>query len=84
VNCHLVSIKISIESSTYHRVQLDSAAVNQYRLECLNTQSMKSRRTVQQYKPVFDDLLKYVIHFRSGSFHEPPGAFYIMGNASFQ
>ncbi len=84
VDRHLVAVKIGIKSSTYHRVQLDGAAVNQYRLECLDTEPVQCRSPVKQHEMLLYHFLKYVIHLRFGPFHEPPGTFYIMGDTPFQ
>ena len=53
VNSHLVTIKVSIESRTCQRVQLNSFSFNHLRLECLNTQTVQCRCTIQQYWMTF-------------------------------
>ena len=60
VNRHLVTVEVGVERCTCQRVQLDSLTFNHVRLECLDTQTVQSRRTVQQYwvtlHYVFEDI----------------------------
>ncbi len=37
MDCHLIAVKVRVESGADQRVQLDGIALNQYRLEGLNT-----------------------------------------------
>ena len=60
VNSHLVTIEVGVERSTDQRVKLDSTAFNEYRLECLDTKSVKCRRTVQQYGVILDNTLQCI------------------------
>ena len=50
VNSHLVTVEVGIERRTCQRVQLNSFSFDHLRLESLNTQTVKCRRTVQQYR----------------------------------
>jgi hypothetical protein len=40
MNRHLIAIEVSVESDTDQGMDLDSTAVDEHWLECLNTQSM--------------------------------------------
>ena len=44
---HLVTIEVRVEGRTHQRMQLDRLTFNQYRLERLDTQTVKGRRPVQ-------------------------------------
>ena len=79
VNRHLVTIKISIESSTYQRVNLNGTTTNEHWFECLNTKSVQGGSPVEQYRPLLDNLLQYVIYLWLSPFHQPPGTPNIMG-----
>ncbi len=54
VNSHLVTVEVRVIRSTNERVQLDCLAFDQSRFECLDTQTVQSRCTVQQNR-VFAD-----------------------------
>ena len=60
MDCHLVSVKVGIESSTCERMQLDSFALNQLRLESLNTKTVKRRGTVEQYRMTLHHILENI------------------------
>jgi hypothetical protein len=47
MNCHLVTIKISIESGTYQRMELDSATIDEHWFESLNAESVQGRGSVK-------------------------------------
>ena len=47
---HLVTIEVGVECRTHQRVQLDGFTFNQYRLERLDTQTVKGRRPVQHHR----------------------------------
>jgi hypothetical protein len=79
VNCHLVTIKVSVESSTYQGVDLDGTPINEYRLKGLEAKPVEGRGTVKQYRLLFDDLLEYVIYLRPCSFHQSSGTLNIVG-----
>ena len=46
MNCHLVTVKVSVECRTYERMKLDRLTLNQNRLKRLDTQSVQGRCTV--------------------------------------
>ncbi|GFI30590.1 hypothetical protein IMSAGC013_01980 [Lachnospiraceae bacterium] len=46
VNRHLVSVKVCVKGGTYQRMQLDSLALYQNRLKCLNSKSVQRGSTV--------------------------------------
>ena len=79
VDCHLVAIKVSIESRTYQRVDLDGTAVNEHRLKGLDAESVQGGRPVKQDRSLSNDFLQYVKYFRFGSLHQPPGALDVGG-----
>ena len=58
VNSHLVTVKVGIERSTCQWMQLDSLTFNHVWLECLDTQTVQCRRTVQQYRMTFHYMLQ--------------------------
>ena len=47
---HLVTIEVRVEGSTHQRMQLDCLTFDQYRLERLDTQTVKGRRPVQHHR----------------------------------
>jgi len=50
VNRHLVTVEVGIERRTCQRMQLDSLTFNHTWLECLDTQTVQCRSTVQQHR----------------------------------
>ena len=60
MDSHLVTVKVGVISGTYQRMQLNSTAFGQDRLESLNAQSVQSRCTVQQYRMFLDYLFQNV------------------------
>ena len=70
VNGHLIAIEIGVEGGADQRMNLDGFAFNQYGLERLNTQAVKSRGAVQQNRVVFNDLFQNVPNDRILLFHQ--------------
>ena len=63
VNGHLVAVEVGIERRTHQRMDLDRAALDQYRLERLDTQAVQRRGAVQQDRVVLNDLFEHVPDF---------------------
>ena len=78
MNGHLVSVEVGVEGGTYQRMKLDGLTLYQYRLEGLDTQSVKSRRTVEHYRMFLDNSFQYVPYLRSDLFHHSLGALDVM------
>ena len=70
MHCHLVTVKIRIERGTHQGVQLDCLALDQYRLECLDTEAVQGGRTVQHDRMLTDDLFEDIPDFRPLSLHQ--------------
>ena len=64
MHSHLVTIKVSIERRTCQRVQLYSLTLNHLGLESLNTQTVQSRRTVQQDRVSLHHILQDIPNHR--------------------
>ena len=60
VDSHLVTVEVRIERGTDQRVQLDGSALDEYRLKCLNAQTVQGRRTVQQNRMVADHMFECI------------------------
>ena len=58
VYSHLVSVKVCVERGTSQRVQLDGLALDKLRLECLDTESVQGRSTVQKNRMAFHHVLQ--------------------------
>src|SRR5688572_15415473 len=80
--CHLVTVKVSVISSANQRMQLDSLTFDQNWLECLNTKSMQSRRTVQQYWMFTNNVRQDIPDFCRFLFHHFLGGFDCRGDAA--
>jgi hypothetical protein len=60
VDGHLVAVEVGVERRANQRVQLDGLAFDQGRFECLDTQTVQGRRTVQHDRMFADDILEDV------------------------
>ena len=69
VYSHLVTIEVGIERSTCQWMQLNSFTFNHLRLECLDTQTVQSRSTVQQYRMTLHHMFKDVPNNRFLTVH---------------
>ena len=60
VNSHLVTIEVGVERCTCQWMQLNSLTLNHLRLECLDTESVKRRGTVQHNRMTLHYILKNI------------------------
>ena len=60
VDSHLVTVEVGVECRTHQRVQTNCLTFNEFRLECLNTQTVQRRSTVQQNRVTFQDIFEDV------------------------
>ena len=74
VNCHLVTVEVRVERGTHQRMDLDGFALDQLRLERLDTQTVQGRRPVQQHRVLGDDLFQHIPHDRTRAFDHALGA----------
>ena len=58
VNRHLVAVKVGVERCTDERVKLNRFTFDELRFECLNSEAVKRRCTVQENRAVTDDLFE--------------------------
>ena len=58
MDCHLVTVKVSVVCSTNEGMQFDCTAFGEDGFECLDTQSVKGRCTVKKYRMFFDNFFK--------------------------
>ena len=75
---HLISIEISIESSTNHRMNLNSFSFNQYWLKSLDRQAMQSWRTIEKHVVMLNNFIQNFICFFSFSIHHSSSSSNIM------
>src|SRR5699024_3782839 len=64
VNRHLVAVEVRVERGTNQGMKLDRLTFYQDRLESLDSQTVKCRRTVQHNRMFFDNVLKDIPYFR--------------------
>ena len=57
---HLVTVEVGVERRTCQRMQLDGLALDELRLESLNTKTVKSRGAVQHDRMTFHHILEDV------------------------
>ena len=60
VNGHLVTVEVGVERRTSQRVELNGLTLNHLGLEGLDTQTVKCRRTVEQYGVSLHDIFQDV------------------------
>ena len=61
---HLVAVEVGVERRADERVDLDGLALDEDRLERLDTEAVERRRAVQQNRMLVDDLLEHVPDLR--------------------
>ena len=62
MDSHLVTVEVGIEGRTYERMNTDCTSFNKTWEECLDTKSMQSRCTVQEYRVSFNNTFNTVPH----------------------
>ena len=60
VNCHLVSVEVSVEALTNQRMQVNRVALHQGWLKCLNPHSVQGWCTIEQHGVIGDHLFENV------------------------
>ena len=60
VNSHLVAVEVRVERGAVQRVELEGAALDQHRLERLNTETVERRRAVEHDGVILDDDIERV------------------------
>ena len=76
---HLVTVEVGVEGSTDQGVNLNGLTFNQLRFECLNTQAVQRRCTVQQHWVLSDDFLENVPHDRTCTLNHALGTLDVLG-----
>src|SRR5262245_61634356 len=62
MHCHLITIEVGVERRKNDGMNLDGLTLNEYRLECLNAETVERRSAVEQNRMVLDDFFKDVPH----------------------
>ena len=78
MDSHLVTIEVGVVSRAGQWMQFQGTTLSEDRLERLNTQTMQRRCTVQEYRMLFDNILKYVPDLRTRTFNHALRGFDIM------
>ncbi len=60
MDCHLVAVEVGVECRTSERVKLDSLALDHFRLECLNAETVERRGTVEKHGMTLHDVFEDV------------------------
>ncbi|GIQ64111.1 hypothetical protein PACILC2_26790 [Paenibacillus cisolokensis] len=81
VNGHLVAVKVRIVRGTYERMQTDSPAFHQNRLERLNAETVQRGSAVEQHRMLLDHFFEHVPDFRAYALDLPLGALDVMGKS---
>ena len=64
MNSHLVTIEVGVERCTCEWMQLDSLTLNHTWLECLNTQTVQCRCTVEEHRMTLHHIFEDVPNHR--------------------
>ena len=78
MDSHLVTVEVGVERCTDKRMKLNSLTLDKDRLKCLDTESVKSRRTVQHDRMLCDYILKDIPDFAFKAFDHLLGALNIV------
>ena len=60
---HLISVEVSIERCTTERMETDRLTTDEHRTECLDTETVKCRSTVEENIFAFDNSIESVPDF---------------------
>ncbi len=60
MDSHLVTVKVGVECRTCERMQLDGLSFNHPWLECLDTETVEGRCTVEEHRMSLHHVFKYV------------------------
>ena len=75
MHCHLVAVKVRIETAAYKRMKHDSITFDQNRLKGLNTHPVKRRCTVQQHGVLVNHFFENVPYLLISALNHSFGAF---------
>ena len=78
---HLVTIEVCVERGTNKRMKLDRLTFYKNRLECLDTQTMQCRCTVQHNRMLLNDVLKDIPYCRLKLLYHFLGIFDVVGSS---
>ena len=81
VDRHLVAVEVGVVAGADERVDLDRVALDQHRLERLDTHAVQGRRAVQHDRVVLDHLLEDVPHLGIAALEHALGALDRVGEA---
>ena len=62
MHCHLIPVKVRVESRTHQRMELDGLALYQNGLKSLDAQPVKCGGAVEHHRVLFDNLLQHIPH----------------------
>ena len=82
MDSHLVTVEVGVISGTYQWMQLNCATFGQDGLKGLNTQSVQSRCTIEEYGMLFNYILKDIPNFGFSTFNLTLCALNIGSNAA--
>ena len=60
VDSHLVAVEVGVERRTCQRMELDGLTLYELRLECLYTETVKCRRTVEEHGMTLHHILENI------------------------
>ena len=72
---HLIAVKVRIKGGTNQRMQLQRLALNQDRFKGLDSQTVQSWGSIEQYRILFDDIVQGIPDFGDFAFDHFLGAF---------
>ena len=78
MNRHLVAVEVGVESSASKRMKFYGSAFDKYRLKRLNTESVKCRSTVKQYRVIFNYVFENIPYLIFSVFYKSFRTLYIM------
>jgi hypothetical protein len=84
VHGHLVAVKVSVETRTNERVQLDSLAFDQLGLERLNTQAVQGWRAVEEHGVALKYAFQYLPNYRVFAVYNLFGALHGFNDTALQ
>ena len=80
MHSHLVPVEVGVERLADERVDLDSFAFDQFRLERLDAEAVQRRCAVEEHRVFLNDLGQYIPNLRTASLHHLLGRLDVLGD----
>jgi hypothetical protein len=81
VNGHLITVEVGVERLAHEGMQLDGFALDEHGFECLDTEAVQRRCTVEEHRVLLHDLPQHVPHLAPSALDHALGRLDVLGIA---